>query len=57
MATERKETRPLTFRERGALLILISLAQMILRVLDFANFRLELESDMKELKDLIKEQK
>jgi len=45
---------PLSFREKSSLIVLITLAQMITRVLNFADFRLELEGDFKELKDLIK---
>ena len=44
----------LTFRERCSMLVLITLTQMMLRVLNFADFRIELENDMKELKNLIK---
>jgi len=51
---EKQNDKPLSMREKASLLILVSLTQMIIRVLNFADFRLELESDMKELKNLIK---
>lgn len=51
----RKNVKLFTIRERLSLIILINLTQMIVRVLDFADFRLELEQDLKELKALIKE--
>lgn len=50
----KENSKPFTLREKASLIILISIAQMIIRVLDFADFRLELEGDFKELKNLIK---